>query len=261
MNIIHKGASIFYTDQGSGSPVILLHGFLENHTMWDPFLKQLTLDHRIICIDLLGHGNTECTGYVHTMEDMAMAVNAVVTHLKIMDVQIIGHSMGGYVGLAFAKAYSDRTKALCLLNSTPEVDGEERKELRVRAIEMAKKQYQQLIRMSFVNLFDPESKKQHNDAIQDALQQALQTPLQGFIAAHEGMRIRKEHIDFFKKATFYTGMILGTKDWIINADQHIKSYKPYINSIELIESGHMSHISNQEKTSNYLLSFLTKDKE
>ena len=114
MNINHKGASIFYTDQGAGSPVILLHGFLENHTMWNPFLTQFTTFHRVICIDLLGHGNTECKGYVHTMNDMADAVNAVLIHLDINTAQIIGHSMGGYVSLAFAKAYPNKISSLCL---------------------------------------------------------------------------------------------------------------------------------------------------
>ena len=72
MNINHKDTSIFYTDQGTGPVVILLHGFLENHTMWDNFLEKLTISYRVICIDLLGHGETNCIGYIHTMDDICL---------------------------------------------------------------------------------------------------------------------------------------------------------------------------------------------
>lgn len=256
MNINHKGASIFYTDQGAGSTVILLHGFLENHTMWDPFLRALTRSYRVICIDLLGHGKTDCTGYIHTMDDMAEAVNAVITDLGINATQIIGHSMGGYVGLAFAKAYPTKTSSLCLLNSTPEQDPEDRKNLRKRAIEMAKTQYCQLVRMSFVNLFDKTTKEQYSSEIKQALEEALQTPVQGFIAAHSGMSIREDLTSFFKSSSFKTGMILGKSDWIINAEKHVENFTSHIDFIKLIESGHMSHISQKSDTNKALLDFL-----
>ncbi len=257
MNINYKDASIFYTDQGSGFPVILLHGFLENHSMWSPFLKQLTLSYRVICIDLLGHGNTECIGYVHSMEDMAEAVNAVISHLDINTAQLIGHSMGGYVGLAFAKAHPQKTTALCLLNSTPEQDSKERKELRKRAIVMAKTQYNQLVRMSFVNLFDKITKEQHSLEIKKAIREALKTPIQGFIAAHSGMSNRDDFVAFFKTSTFKTGMVLGKNDWIINAEKHLVDYESHVDFFKLIDSGHMSHISKKNDTNNALLHFLS----
>ena len=83
MILEHKGTSIFYTDQGKGSTILLLHGFLENSSMWLDMEKSLVENHRVICIDLLGHGQTGCIGYVHTMEQMAEAVYAVVMSLKL----------------------------------------------------------------------------------------------------------------------------------------------------------------------------------
>ncbi|MGB0892059.1 MAG: alpha/beta fold hydrolase, partial [Flavobacteriaceae bacterium] len=139
MILEYKGANIFYTDQGKGTAIVLLHGFLENSTMWNNFVANVSKNHRVICIDLLGHGKTECLGYVHTMEDMSDAVEAVLNHLKIRRSIFIGHSMGGYVALAFAEHFPDNVKGLCLLNSTTRTDSEERKKLRSRAILAAKR--------------------------------------------------------------------------------------------------------------------------
>ena len=103
MNLQFKGIDLFYTDQGTGIPVILLHGFLENSTMWDDLTPELSKKYRVICIDLLGHGNTACLGYIHTMELMAEAVEAIIKYLQIKQSVLIGHSMGGYVALAYAE--------------------------------------------------------------------------------------------------------------------------------------------------------------
>lgn len=246
MTIIHKGAPIFYTDQGEGQPLLLLHGFLENQLMWEPFLPQLAVHHRVICIDLLGHGQSACTGYVHTMEEMAAAVKTVTDHLSIKELIIIGHSMGGYVGLAFTKAYPLHVQALCLLNSTPEPDDEERKNLRTRANQMVKTQYHQLVRMSFINLFDTETKRHHEAAINKALKQALLTPLQGYIAANTGMKLRPDNSTYWQQLTIKKGMILGVTDWIISAESHKEKYTKNDTYFQILKGGHMSHISNFE---------------
>lgn len=257
MTINHKGASIFYTDTGSGTPIILLHGFLENHTMWDAIQSKLASRHRVICIDLLGHGASGNTGYVHTMEDMAAAVQTVVDTLAITKMHLVGHSMGGYVGLAFAKAQPERITSLCLLNSTPLPDDDERVALRTRANKMAKTQYEQLVRMSFTNLFDPKTKANHHDQISVALDHALKTPVQGYIAANSGMQVREDLSTFWKKAPFAQGMILGATDWIINAETHKDHFEKDIAFFKIIDSGHMSHISHTELVAKLLEEFVT----
>jgi pimeloyl-ACP methyl ester carboxylesterase len=127
MILQYKDVNIFYTEEGKGSAVVLLHGFLENSSMWLPFIPELLKNNRVICIDLLGHGNTECLGYVHTMELMADAVEAVLNHIKIRRCFLIGHSMGGYVALAFAEKNPNALKGLCLMNSTANEDTPEKK--------------------------------------------------------------------------------------------------------------------------------------
>ena len=81
--LLYKNTSISYSDTGKGTAVVLLHGFLENQTMWAAYIAVLSKKNRIITIDLLGHGDTECLGYVHTMEENASVVQAVLNQLRI----------------------------------------------------------------------------------------------------------------------------------------------------------------------------------
>ena len=113
-----KNTQISFSDTGKGTVIVLLHGFLENKKMWDFYISEFAKKNRVIAIDLLGHGESECLGYVHSMEDHADAVQAVLSDLRIRKAIFIGHSMGGYVALAFAELYPDNTKGLVLLNST-----------------------------------------------------------------------------------------------------------------------------------------------
>lgn len=77
MTLSFKGIEVFYTRRGKGKTLLLLHGFLENQHMWNELTPSLSETHTVISIDLLGHGQTECYGYIHTMEDMAEFVHAV----------------------------------------------------------------------------------------------------------------------------------------------------------------------------------------
>ena len=75
--IIYKNTAISYSDIGTGTAVVLLHGFLENKTMWKDLAPKLAEKNRVISIDLLGHGDSDCLGYVHSMEENAEIVKAV----------------------------------------------------------------------------------------------------------------------------------------------------------------------------------------
>ena len=245
MTLHYKGISIFYTDEGSGNPVVLLHGFLENLTMWDAFIPKLSKNNRIICIDLLGHGKTECLGYVHTMELMAEVVLAVLNHLKINKSTLIGHSMGGYVALAFAEKNPEKLNGLCLMNSTALPDTEEKKQNRDRAIVAVKQNYKTFIRIAVNNLFRPKNRTAFADKIKDVVKEALQTPLQGIIAALEGMKIRNDRTHILKLSGFKKMMIVSKKDPVLDYSSLIGQTKN--NNIKVVEfpDGHMSHIENE----------------
>ncbi|WP_055436356.1 alpha/beta fold hydrolase [Lacinutrix algicola] len=258
MILDYKGVPIFYSDSGKGQVIVLLHGFLEDHSMWNNITPELIKKNRVIAIDLLGHGKTGCLGYVHTMEDMAEAVSAVLKHLKLRKYIFIGHSMGGYVALAFAKLYPESIKGLCLLNSTYEEDDKDRKQLRARANKMVQTNYENMVRMSFANLFSVKSKVVHSVAYNAALNTALKTPVQGYMAANEGMRLREDTSNFFANSTFKKIVLLGEKDTILNTENILKFTHTHNIDTHVFSEGHMSHIENETALIKKIMHFVEK---
>ena len=247
MILDYKGTSVFYTDEGKGTTIVLLHGFLENLTMWNAITPELIQRNRVVCIDLLGHGQTECFGYVHSMDLMAEVVSEVLLHLKIRRSIFVGHSMGGYVALAFAEQFPDNVKGLCLLNSTSRADSPERMQLRDRAVAAVKTNYTNLVRMSISNLFRPKNRTLFQAEIKTVKKEALKTPLQGYIAAQQGMKTRFDREALLHFSPYPKLMILGKKDPVLNYEDLIDQIKDtQVEKLELPD-GHMSHIENQQE--------------
>jgi hypothetical protein len=122
--ILFKNTNISYSDTGKGTAIVLLHGFLENKGMWD-FTFRFAKKNRVITIDLLGHGESECLSYVQTMEDNADVVHAVLSELRLRK-PFCRAFYGRLCRFGFAELYPDTIK-LVLLNSTAKADSAERK--------------------------------------------------------------------------------------------------------------------------------------
>ena len=256
MTLQYKGINIFYQDDGQGTALVLLHGFLENSTMWDDFIPELTKKNRVIRIDLLGHGQTDCLGYVHAMEIMADAVHAVIKHLRLRRFFLLGHSLGGYVALAYSDLYSKDLIGLCLMNSTYEADSEERIILRKKANKMVRTNYQNVVKSSFSNLFTQESRKIHKKHFDLAMKEALKTSLRGYIAGQEGMILRKDRFEVLKSLNCKKLIILGRRDPVIDADKVIAETENTDIRTVVFDQGHMAHIENREVFLQSLLHFI-----
>ena len=256
--ILFKNTNISYSDTGKGTAIVLLHGFLENKDMWDFYIPEFAKKNRVIAIDLLGHGETECLSYVQTMEDNADAVHAILSELRIRRAIFVGHSMGGYVALAFAELYPENIKGLVLLNSTTRADSEERKTNRDRAIKAVKQSFINFVSLSIANLFSESNRERLSSEIERVKKEALKTPLQGIVASLEGMKTRKDREVLLHLTPYPKLLILGEKDPVL----------PYEETKEQIENtnvqfmnfpdGHMSHIENQEELLKVLLDFFKK---
>ena len=257
-HILYKNSKISYSDTGKGTAVVLLHGFLENQTMWKDFVPELSKKYRVITIDLLGHGKTECLGYVHNMEDNADMVHEVLHELKIRKAVFVGHSMGGYVALAFAELYPDTLKGLVLLNSTSRADSEERKQNRDRAIKAVKQDYTTFVRLSIANLFSEDNRERLNEEIEKVKLEALQTPLQGIVASLEGMKIRKDREVLLHFGPYPKMLILGKKDPVLNYEDSLEQIENTDVKLVSFPDGHMSHIENREELKTVLIDFLKK---
>jgi len=254
--LLYKNTKISFSDVGKGTTIVLLHGFLENQTMWQELVPELSKKYRVITIDLLGHGESGCLGYVHSMEENAEVVKAVLSKLSVRKVIFVGHSMGGYVALAFAEMYPINVKKLVLMNSSSREDNDERKKNRDRAIKAVKKDYTSFVRLSISNLFSPDNRERLNDEIEKIKLEALKTPLQGIVASLEGMKIRKDRNNLLHTAQYPILLILGKKDPVLNYEENIMQIVNTNVKLITFGDGHMSHIENREELIEALLFFL-----
>ena len=225
--------------------------------MWKDYVDFFSEKHRVITIDLLGHGESDSLGYVHTMEDNANAVQEVLNHLKIEKATVVGHSMGGYVGLAFAELFPKNIQKLVLLNSTSKEDSPERKLNRTRAIKAVKQNYVTFVSLAIGNLFSENNRIRLTEEIEKVKTQALQTPLQGIIASLEGMKVRKDRELLLQQNLFPVLLILGKKDPVLDYEDSRTQIDDTTAELISFEDGHMSHIENKEELKTVLSQFFS----
>lgn len=242
MFLAYKNTAINYTASGTGNTVVLLHGFLETLAIWKPLEEPLSKTHRVVTIDLLGHGKTGCVEAVHSMPDMAHAVHAVLEHLGIKTASFVGHSMGGYVVLAYAQQYPEAIIGLCLLNSTSLADSAEKQHQRDRAVQAVQQNLGLFVKTAIPNLFYEASRPLYKAPLKRLIDEALKTPVQGIVAALEGMKRRDDNTLFFRNAPFKKLIITGQNDPLITTDAVADiACKTDIEVVTLL-GGHMSYI-------------------
>jgi pimeloyl-ACP methyl ester carboxylesterase len=257
-NTQFKNTSISYSDTGKGTAIVLLHGFLENQKMWDKYVAAFSKRNRVITIDLLGHGETECLGYIHSMEDNADAVHAVLAELRIRKAILVGHSMGGYVALAFAELYPGNVKGLVLLNSTAKADSAERKLNRARAVKAVKQSYIGFVSLAIANLFSENNRGRLVEEIENTKKEALKTPIRAIVASLEGMKIRAGREVLLHLSPYPKLLILGKKDPIVPYEETKEQIENTAVELVTFPDGHMSHIENHEELTKVLLQFFKK---
>lgn len=254
-----KNINISFTDNGKGKAVVFLHGFLEDKSIWDSCVEQLANSTtRVITIDLLGHGATDCLSYVHTMEEMAEAVEAVLKHLKIRKAYFVGHSLGGYVSLAYAENNPDNLKGLCMFHSSARADSADKKKDRDRAIQVVKKNKNLFINEAIPNLFNT-NYKPFEIEISQIKKIALATSKQAVVAALEGMKIRLDREIILNFAPYPVLYIIGKHDNILPYKDLIKQARlPELGSYVLFENvGHAGFIEDETATIKALKVFLS----
>lgn len=253
-DLTYKNLNLHYSDQGSGEPLVLLHGFLEEKGMWKDVAAAFEKTHRVICMDLLGHGKTENLGYIHSMETQAEMLKFLLDDLGIEKCYLIGHSMGGYVALAFADLYRNSVMGVCLMNSTAMADDAEKKINRDRGIVAVKQNHKTFMRIAIPGLFSEENQSIFSDEIEEITKEALNMSQQGIIASLEGMKIREDRSHLLDQNDFPILMIIGEKDPALDFNSLIEQAKKGRVQSVIFEDGHMSHIENK----NELIEVLSK---
>jgi pimeloyl-ACP methyl ester carboxylesterase len=257
---LYKNEKVTFLDKGKGRVVVLLHGFLGAGTIWKSTIDDLSKSYRVIAIDLPGHGATPCLGYAHSMELMAKCVKKVLDSLKLKKYVIVGHSMGGYVGLAFADIFPDSLRGLCLFHSTAYPDSEEKKKDRVRAINLVKSNKNVYTKNTIRNLFATKNLKYLKDEISFAAGIAKQTSRQGIVAALHGMRDRPGRDLILGLVEYPIMMIIGELDNILPFEQLLEQSQLIKNKslLYLEHDGHFGFLESPVRSNLELRKFLRK---
>ena len=240
---------IHYRDEGSGNVLVLLHGFPESMEIWNDFTEVLSKKYRIITVDLLGHGESGCTGEKHTMEEMAEVVNVVLDFCHVEKCMLIGHSMGGYITLAFTELFPEKLKGICLFHSSALADTEEKKENRLHAMESVKENHDRFVDELIPTFFAKKNRTLFEKEIEAMKALARKNSMEGIAAALAGMRDRKERMDVLKNLKVPVLFLLGRYDSLMPIDKLLPQIKLPENSLTIVleNSGHMGFIEEKEE--------------
>lgn len=244
---------IFYSITGSGPALLLIHGFLESSTIWKELIPPLKKKYTLLSVDLPGHGKSGNLSEIHTMELMAEVLHELLTHLNIPKSSFVGHSMGGYVALAFAERYPEVVDSLVLLNSTSFGDSLERKENRDRALHLIQSEKNLFIGMAITNLFSEETRLLYPSEIEALKKEAYSFSTEGIMANIRGMRDRADRTIVLKNFIGGKWVVAGTQDPIIPYS-HLKQLASVTQTpLKTVEGSHMSWLENKEEIVKFLL--------
>jgi len=249
------------TDTGAGRPIVLIHGYPFNRSLWTEQIPALSNGHRIIAPDLRGFGDSDASSDTSTMDRLAADVAELMDHLEIPRATIGGLSMGGYVALAFYKQFPSRVRALVLADTRPQADTEEAKQTRAQQAEKALSEGMAgLADAMLPKLLAPETVSKRPEIVKFVRDMMLQTKPEGAAAALRGMAEREDQTELLPKISVPTLILVGSEDAITPVVDSEKMHEA-IGSSTLVVLDHAGHVSNVERAQQFndaLLHFLSQ---
>src|SRR4029079_12301831 len=248
-----------YTEEGSGRPVRLIHGYPFNRSVWNEQVAALSGSYRVIAPDLRGFGESDSSNEPATMNQMAQDVAALLDHLGVPRATFGALSMGGYVTLAFYKQFASRVRALILADTRAQADSEEAKQNRAQQAEKALAEGMAGIADAMLpKLLTPETVSKRPEIVKRVRDMMLKTKPEGAASALRGMAERDDQTELLAKITVPVLILVGAEDAITPVADSEKMHAAIAGShlVVLENAGHVSNIERTEQFNDALLSFL-----
>ncbi|HKV34919.1 MAG TPA: alpha/beta fold hydrolase [Pyrinomonadaceae bacterium] len=240
-----------YTDAGLGLPVVLLHGYPFNRTLWNEQVSALSNSYRVITPDLRGHGESDASPGAATMNRMAQDVAALLDHLEIHRAVVGGLSMGGYVALAFYKQFPSRVRALVLADTRAQADTEEGKVTRHQQAEKALAEGMAGIADSMLpKLLTPDTVSKRPEVVKRMRDMMLKTKPEGAASALLGMAERDDQTALLSQISCPALILVGQEDQITPMKDSEKMHREIAGS-RLVVIENAAHVSNLERTEQF----------
>lgn len=250
---------IAYDDVGSGPPIVLVHGYPFNRTMWDEQVAALSDNYRVIRLDLRGHGESESSEGPATMNLMANDIASLLDQLGVNRAVIGALSMGGYVALAFYQLFPSRVEKLVLADTRSQADTEENKKVRAeQAQKILAEGMAGIVDTMLPKLLAPETVSKRPEVVKRVRDMMLQTKPEGAAAALLGMAQREDQTARLADIQVPTLILVGREDAITPVADSEKIHAAIAGSqLMVIENaGHVSNIEQPERFNRALREFL-----
>lgn len=262
--IIFKNKKIFYRKEGNGNPVMLLHGFGEDGRIWNGQVEALKKDFLIIIPNLPGSGQSELLEGDCSMEDYAEVIKMITDKEEITSkpngtFSLIGHSMGGYITLAFARKYGKFLNSFGLFHSSAFADNQEKISTRKKGIDFIKKNGAYLYAETTVpNLFSDQTKKNHPKLVKNLIEIAGELSSEALIQYSLAMINRPDTTEVLTSFGKPILFIIGIHDNAIPLETSLKQcHLSQIGSVHFLQkSGHVGMWEEQKLSNQYLTGFL-----
>lgn len=240
---------ISYSDEGEGDVLVLVHGYLETSAIFNNFAGKLAKRFRVISVDLPGHGGSDIFGETHTMEFMAAAIKDLLENAATGKIFLTGHSMGGYVTLAFADLFPEKLNGYCLFHSHPFADTPEvveRRKMEIRLINSGTRDM--FFEGSIRKMFATDNIDKFNTELKRSKEISATIPDQAVISVLNGMMVRPSRLYVMEEGKVPCFWILGAMDNYIDWYQIQTRVKLPDNARVLVlkNSGHMGFIEEEE---------------
>jgi len=257
----YKNLSVFVKIEGGGVPLLLLHGYLENHTVFEKIVPSLSDKYKVIMVDFPGHGKSACPVNNYSFEEFASLIAGLLEWLEVREkVHLAGHSMGGYAVLAFAKLYSERVRSLSLFHSVVSAASPKGRSQRLREASLIEKGRKELL----VNALIGSNFAKGNETVfkSDLIRlknMGNEVTEKGALAAINAMVERAASHEITERAEFPKLFIIGGKDQVFSPELQIsEASSAKCSTIVMLEnSGHVGFIEEEGVFVEGLKSFLS----
>lgn len=239
---------------GNGYPIVFLHGFLESSTMWKYADLKPNKNLKYIFIDLPGHGTSKDYS-ANSLKEIALLVKSVLKLNEITKYALVGHSLGGYVGLELLDNEYAPEK-LCLFSSHPFEDTPIRKQNRNRLIQLVENKKERFLEEAIPHLFY--APNAFRKEIEELINEAKEIDYEKIQDVSIAMRDRPDYRLISEKTTCEITYIGGKEDLLID-QKKLKRWidKIGVKSLLINDTAHMAHIEKTTEFNLHLSNFLS----
>ena len=234
----------------TGIPLVLIHGFGLNRHIWDEIISTSLAKAYVVTVDVRGHGESDAPEGAYSMSILAEDLLALLDYLDISKAIICGHSMGGYISLAFAAAFPDRLAGLGLITSRARADSEGQRQNRYALIDKIKAE-------GVIALADSLAPRlsMNDRVIERAHEIIMETPAQGIIGTAHAMAERPDRMELLHQITVPSLVVAGEADQIVSLEEakEMVNLLPQGNFLPMAAVGHMPMFENPKKLGDGLM--------